>query len=85
MATTSFQVPVEDGTNRTHVRSGLEEVERYTYVYDQNTQQLDHAFVSGAIAVRGVEVEHVHVNNWVKTYAERVSDHDPSVGKVWLC
>ncbi|KAL1748037.1 Endonuclease/exonuclease/phosphatase [Schizophyllum fasciatum] len=65
--------------------AGVAEVERYTYVYDQNTEQLDHAFVSGAIAGRGVEVEHVHVNNWARTYAERISDHDPSVGKVWLC
>ncbi|KAI5896622.1 DNase I-like protein [Schizophyllum commune H4-8] len=75
----------DDGLIEIDEAAGLAEVERYTYVYDQNTQQLDHAFVSGAIAGRGVEVEHVHVNNWVATYAERVSDHDPSVGKVWLC
>ena len=41
--------------------AGIPEVERYTYVFDQNTQQLDHIFISSALANRGVEAEHVHV------------------------
>ncbi|KAF8160082.1 Endonuclease/exonuclease/phosphatase [Pholiota molesta] len=66
--------------------AGVPAVERYTYVFDQNSEQLDHAFVSGAIAGRGgVQVEHVHVNNWAPTLAVRASDHDPSVGKVRIC
>lgn len=60
-------------------------VERYTYVFDQNSQQLDHMFVSDAVRRRGVKVEHIHVNNWAATYASRTSDHDPSVAQVKVC
>ena len=31
--------------------------ERYTYAYDQHAQEIDHVFVSDAIAKRGGEVE----------------------------
>jgi hypothetical protein len=41
-----------------------------------NSQQLDHAFISPKLQ-RGAEVEHVHVNNWVK--------YNPSVSRVKLC
>ena len=59
--------------------------ERYTYVFQQSTQQLDHIFVSNAIAERGVEMEHIHVNNWSPSFSARVSDHDPSVAKLKVC
>ncbi|KAK0201117.1 Endonuclease/exonuclease/phosphatase [Desarmillaria ectypa] len=65
--------------------AGIADIERYTYVYDQNTQQLDHIFISSAIAERGVEAEHIHVNNWAPSYDDRISDHDPTVGKIRLC
>lgn len=65
--------------------AGIEDVERYTYVFDQGNEQLDHLFVSSAIAARGVEVEHVHVNNWAETIDLRASDHDPSVVKFNIC
>ncbi|KAH7025368.1 endonuclease/exonuclease/phosphatase family protein-like protein [Macrophomina phaseolina] len=64
--------------------AGVAEVERYTYLFDMNAQQLDHVFVSGAVSGGGVEYEHVHVNTWVSA-AEQVSDHDPSVGRVDVC
>lgn len=65
--------------------SGVEPVEMYTYVFDQNSEQLDHIFVSDAIASRGTAVEHVHVNNWSPTLSARTSDHDPSVAKLKIC
>ncbi|KAH9924271.1 DNase I-like protein [Epithele typhae] len=66
--------------------AGVPPAERYTYVYDQNAQQLDHAFVSPALAARGgLRVEHVHVNSWAATESARASDHDPSVGRVRIC
>ena len=44
--------------------AGVPDVERYTYLYDQNSQQLDHVFASSAVIERGgVRVEHVHVNS----------------------
>ncbi|THH20544.1 hypothetical protein EW146_g821 [Bondarzewia mesenterica] len=60
-------------------------VERYTYVFDQNSEALDHVFVTKAVARRGVEIEHVHVNNWSPSLDVRASDHDPSVAKVKVC
>lgn len=60
-------------------------VERYSYVFDQNSQQLDHVFVSDAVKRRKAEFEHVHVNTWAPTIASRVSDHDPSVGRIRVC
>ena len=65
--------------------AGITPVERYTYVFDQNNEQLDHIFVSKAVSERRVEVEHVHVNNWAEVEADRASDHDPSVARLRLC
>lgn len=61
------------------------EYERYSYVFDQNSQQIDHAFVSPALARRNIEFEHVHINTWADSRAVRISDHDPSVGRIRLC
>ncbi|KAI0661501.1 endonuclease/exonuclease/phosphatase [Cubamyces menziesii] len=65
--------------------AGVPLQERYTYVYDQHTQEIDHVLVSNAIADRegGVEVEHVHVNTWAESYGGRASDHDPTVVRLW--
>lgn len=60
-------------------------VERYSYVFDQNAQQLDHILVSPAIKLRGAQFEHVHVNNWVPLLSQRISDHDPSAGRIRVC
>lgn len=65
--------------------AGIPDVERYTYVYDQTMEQLDHIFLSLAVSLRGVEVEHVHVNSWSPSYDARTSDHDPSVARVRVC
>ena len=67
------------------VVAGVPPVERYTYLFDQNSQQLDHALISPAIKDRKVEFEHIHVNTWSPTLAARISDHDPSVGRIRLC
>lgn len=62
---------------------GTPDVERYTYVYDMNTQALDHMFVSTALA-EGAGYEHVHVNTWA-TAEDVVSDHDPSIAQLNVC
>ncbi|KAI0689067.1 DNase I-like protein [Cytidiella melzeri] len=67
------------------VLANVPPVERYTFAFDQNVEQLDHVFVSSAVALRGVQAEHVHVNNWQPTTATRGSDHDPSVVRVRVC
>lgn len=65
--------------------AGLDPIERYTYVFDNLQEQLDHVFVSSAVAGRKVEVEHVHVNSWAPSVNSRTSDHDPSVARLRVC
>jgi predicted extracellular nuclease len=50
--------------------------ERYTYVFEGNSQVLDHILLSPAWArrVRGYDVVHVNAE-----YADQASDHDPQV------
>jgi predicted extracellular nuclease len=67
------------------VLAGIPPEERYTYVYEQNMQEIDHLFVSPAIAARGPALEHVHVNTWAPSEGERASDHDPSWAQVKVC
>ncbi|EMC94815.1 hypothetical protein BAUCODRAFT_25924 [Baudoinia panamericana UAMH 10762] len=59
-------------------------LERYTYTFGANTEQLDHMYVSPKVALLLPQFEHVHVSSWV-TDADVVSDHDPSVAKLNVC
>lgn len=62
---------------------GIEPVERYTYLFDMNSQALDHMYVSSSVG-KGAQYEHMHLNTW-QTNDGQVSDHDPSVAKLNLC
>ncbi|GAW14991.1 hypothetical protein ANO14919_043990 [Xylariales sp. No.14919] len=57
--------------------------ERYSYLYDMNSQELDHTFVSKKLG-KGAKFEHLHVNTWL-AYDDMTSDHDPSVAKFNIC
>jgi predicted extracellular nuclease len=61
----------------------IDELERYTYLFDMNAQQLDHMFVSPALT-RKAKYEHIHLTTWV-SFDEQVSDHDPSVAQMDVC
>lgn len=65
--------------------AGVPPSERYTYVYEQHAQEIDHILVSDAVKAKGASVDHVHVNTWATTKGRQASDHDPSVAKVWVC
>jgi hypothetical protein len=54
--------------------------ERYTYVYEGNSQVLDHILVSANLAA-GAEYDIVHVNS---EYATQTSDHEPEVVRLAL-
>ncbi|KAI1347690.1 DNase I-like protein [Xylaria sp. FL0043] len=62
---------------------GIPTTERYAYLYDMNSQELDHAFVSKELA-KGAKFEHLHINTWL-AYDDKTSDHDPSVAKFDIC
>ena len=54
--------------------------ERYSYVFQGNSQTLDHILVSGPLAARS-SLDVVHVN---AEFADQASDHDPSVARIVL-
>lgn len=49
--------------------------ERYSYVYEGNSQVLDHILVSPNLDTR-VDYDVVHINS---EFANQTSDHDPQV------
>jgi predicted extracellular nuclease len=71
--------PVEKLTDMTKVLdlpANLPPSERYTYVFDGNSQVLDHILLSPALAELSYEYDVVHVNS---EFADQVSDHEPQV------
>jgi hypothetical protein len=52
--------------------------ERYSYVYEGNSQELDHIYVSAAL-VPAAEFQPLHVN---AEFANQVSDHDPMISSL---
>jgi hypothetical protein len=55
--------------------------ERYSYIFNGNSQALDHIFVSPALS-RLAELEYIHVNAEFADKSERASDHDPLVASI---
>ncbi|MEV0973065.1 lamin tail domain-containing protein [Microtetraspora glauca] len=56
----------------------LAPAERYTYVYQGNSQAIDHILVSRSLSAR-VDYDIVHVN---AEFADQASDHDPQVVRI---
>lgn len=59
----------------------LDPDERYTYVFQGNSQALVHLRVSGAILATGPTYRIVDVN---AESSDQASDHDPQVGRFYL-
>ena len=57
--------------------------DRYTYVYDGNSQALDHILVSSKLLAADAIMDVVHVNAEYD-YLERISDHDPVLARFTL-
>ena len=55
--------------------------ERYSYVFDGNSQALDHILFSSSLMSKPFEFDVVHVNS---EFAVQASDHDPQVVRVRL-
>jgi predicted extracellular nuclease len=53
--------------------------ERYSYVFEGNSQALDHILVSSALMRPWPEYDSVHVN---AEFADQTSDHDPQVARL---
>ncbi len=67
---------LEDGGRLTNLMERLPPRERYSYVFEGNSQALDHVLVSRSLARRAPRYDSVHVN---AELAEQASDHDPQV------
>lgn len=63
-------------TRLTDLPRTLPASERFTYVYDGNSQVLDHILVSPALQQRGHRYDIVHTNSG---FPDQDSDHDPQV------
>lgn len=83
--TTAVFAPFEGLVSEVDDLAGIAALDRYTFVFNNLMEQLDHTFVSPAVAKRKVEAEHVHVNSWALSLDARTSDHDPSVARVRVC
>src|ERR687887_1439324 len=59
----------------------LAQNERYSYVFEGNSQTLDHILTSDALFGRPFVFDPVHVN---AEFADQASDHDPSAVKITL-
>ncbi|KAI9139809.1 Endonuclease/exonuclease/phosphatase [Paraphysoderma sedebokerense] len=66
----------------------LPPAERYSYIYNGNSQELDHIIVTPNLAKQTMHLEIVHVNTWFsESKAAEVgevvtSDHDPAVARI---
>jgi hypothetical protein len=59
----------------------LPEAERYGYVFEGNSEAIDHILVSQGLARVPLEYAVAHVN---AEFAEPASDHDPQVARFTL-
>lgn len=71
------------GNELTNLVDTLPVSERYSYIYDGNSQTLDHILVDKANGTKA-EIDVVHVNADFSTEQGRVSDHDPLLAQLDL-
>ncbi|MFJ6212474.1 endonuclease/exonuclease/phosphatase family protein [Streptomyces sp. NPDC092296] len=73
----AVQTLTGNGKVLTDLVNTLPEKERYSYVFDGNSQVLDHILVSPAVTQ--VKYDVVHINS---EFADQASDHDPQVVRI---
>jgi hypothetical protein len=66
----------DDGSSLLDLPSTLPDDERYTYVFDGNSQVLDHIVLSPGLVGQTYDYDVVHVN---AEFHDQASDHDPQV------
>ncbi len=80
-----FVSPVKDilGRELVNLTELLPENERYSFLFQGNSQALDHVLVSPSLT-RGARIDAVHVNTEFAETPSRASDHDPVVVRIRL-
>jgi uncharacterized protein len=75
----SATLDILEGGELHNLMDTLPERERYSYVFDGNSQALDQILVSDALRSPRPEYDSVHVNS---EFADQISDHDPQVARL---
>ena len=76
----SETVHILEGGVLSSLMHGLPQEERYSYVFEGNSQVLDQILVSNdMLADFGIDYDPVHVN---AEFADQASDHDPQVARI---
>ncbi|MGM7634687.1 endonuclease [Bacillus sp. Hm123] len=79
----SDALKIHEGEHMTNMINKVETPDRYTYVYQGNSQVLDHILVSKNLE-KATEVDILHINADFTDMAGRASDHDPVLVQVSL-
>jgi uncharacterized protein len=72
---------IHEGDHMTNMIHKVDEQNRYTYLFQGNSQVLDHILVSNNL-VNDTEIDILHINADFTDMAGRASDHDPVMVKV---
>ena len=67
---------IHEGEHMTNMINKVEDSDRYTYLYQGNSQVLDHILVTNHL-VDKTEIDILHINADFTDMAGRASDHDP--------
>lgn len=79
----SRALKIHEGELMTNMINKLESHDRYTYLYQGNSQVLDHILVSNHLA-KQTKVDVLHINADFTDMAGRASDHDPVMVQIDL-
>ncbi|MEK4424065.1 endonuclease [Solibacillus sp. FSL K6-1523] len=77
----SESLKIHEGDHMTNMINKVETSDRYSYVYQGNSQVLDHILVSNNL-VEQTEIDILHINADFTDMAGRASDHDPILVQV---
>ena len=77
----STPVTILKGAGLTDLIETLPENERYSYVFEGNSQTLDHILASSRLVSEGARTDVVHVNS---EFWDQASDHEPQVAALPL-
>jgi hypothetical protein len=80
-----FISPIEDilGSSLNNLTNTLPENERYSFIFQGNSQSLDHILVSDSL-LASAEFDAVHVNAEFAETDQRASDHDPLLARLTI-
>ena len=79
----SESLKIHEGNLMTNMINKVEAKDRYTYLYQGNSQVLDHILVSNNL-VANTKIDILHINADFTDMAGRASDHDPVMVQIDL-